>query len=129
MTGDRPPLALTMGDPAGIGPELALAAWRARAPSDAPFFILAAPAHLSAVARRVGFEAPILETEPGRAAGVAAKGLPVVPLEEPVEAEPGRPDARNAAATIEFDWARRPNGPRRRCPRRRHQSDRQGRAL
>ena len=29
MTGDRPPLAMTMGDPAGIGPELALAAWRA----------------------------------------------------------------------------------------------------
>ena len=29
MTGERPPLAMTMGDPAGIGPELALAAWRA----------------------------------------------------------------------------------------------------
>ncbi len=101
MTGDKPPLAMTMGDPAGIGPELALVAWRARAPGDAPFFILAAPAHLSAVARRVGVEAPIIETEPGRAAGVVAKGLPVVPLEEPVAAEPGRPDARNAAATME----------------------------
>jgi 4-hydroxythreonine-4-phosphate dehydrogenase len=92
---------MTMGDPAGIGPELALAAWRARAPGDPPFFILAAPSHISAIAGRVGFEAPIIETEPGRAAGLVAKGLPVVPLEAPVDAQSGRPDPRNAAATIE----------------------------
>ncbi len=30
MTVEAPPLAMTMGDPAGIGPELALAAWRLR---------------------------------------------------------------------------------------------------
>jgi 4-hydroxythreonine-4-phosphate dehydrogenase len=101
MTGDRPPLAMTMGDPAGIGPELAMAAWRARSRGDAPFYLLAAPAHLVALARRVGFEAPIIETEPAQAARVIGRGLPVVPLENPVDAEPGRPDARNAEATIE----------------------------
>ena len=42
MTGDKPPLAMTMGDPAGIGPELALAAWRDRTPG-APFVVFAPP--------------------------------------------------------------------------------------
>ncbi len=95
------PLAMTMGDPAGIGPELALSAWRQRKPGDSTFFVYAVPAHLSAVAKRIGFDAPIIETQAGLAAGVIDKGLPVVPLENPVNAEPGRPDARNAAATIE----------------------------
>src|SRR5271155_3234427 len=101
MPHDKPPLAMTMGDPAGIGPELALLAWRERRPGDAPFYLLAAPAHLSAVARRTGIDAPIIETEPGQAARVIDQGLPVVPLEHSVDAEPGRPDARNAEATIE----------------------------
>ena len=100
MTGDKPPLAMTMGDPAGVGPELALAAWRESTPS-APFFVLAAPAVLSAAARRVGFEAPIIETDPAAAAAQFAKGVPVVPLAHAVEAEPGRPSAANAPATIE----------------------------
>lgn len=94
------PLAMTMGDPAGIGPDLALAAWRDRTP-EAPFFVLAAPQILAAAARRVGFEAPIIETDPASAAAKFAAGLPVVPLAHAVEAEPGRPSAANAAATIE----------------------------
>jgi 4-hydroxythreonine-4-phosphate dehydrogenase len=101
MPHDKPPLAMTMGDPAGIGPELALMAWRERRRGDAPFYLLAAPAHLSAVARRTGIDAPIIETDPGGAAAAIDRGLPVVPLEQPVDAEPGRPDARNAGATIE----------------------------
>ena len=101
MTDDEPPLAMTMGDPAGIGPEIALAAWRARAATDPPFLIFASPALLSAAAKRANFDAPIVETEPGRVAGIVDQGLPVVPLEHPVEDEPGRPDVRNAAATIE----------------------------
>ena len=101
MTGDKPPLAMTMGDPAGIGPEIALAAWRTRGAGDPPFFVLASPALLSAAAKRAGIEAPIVETAPDCVAEVVDQGLPVVPLEHPVEAEPGRPDARNAAAMIE----------------------------
>jgi 4-hydroxythreonine-4-phosphate dehydrogenase len=101
MTSDKPPLAMTMGDPAGIGPELALSAWLRRAPTDPPFFILAPPALLAAVAKRAGFGSLIVETEPARAAAVVERGLPVVPLDRRVESEPGRPDARNAAATVE----------------------------
>ena len=100
MTGDKPPLAMTMGDPAGIGPELALAAWRERT-SSAPFFVFAAPAVLAAAARRAGFAAPVIETDPAGAAAAFSKGLPVVPLKSAVEDAPGRPTAANAAATIE----------------------------
>jgi len=100
MTGERPPLAMTMGDPAGIGPELALAAWLDQNPS-APFFVLASPSLMAATARRVAFDAPVIETDPAGAAAAFARGLPVVPLENAVEAEPGRPSVANAAATIE----------------------------
>jgi 4-hydroxythreonine-4-phosphate dehydrogenase len=101
MASDKPPLAMTMGDPAGIGSELALIAWMKREPGDPPFFVLAAPAHLAAVARSIGVDAPIVETEADRTASVFDDYLPVVPLDNPVAAEAGRPDARNAAATIE----------------------------
>jgi 4-hydroxythreonine-4-phosphate dehydrogenase len=100
MTSDKPPLAMTMGDPAGIGPELALAAWRDQT-RGAPFFVIAAPSVLAAAAMRAGVEAPIIETDPAGAAAAFLKGLPVVPLKNAVEDAPGRPTAANAAATIE----------------------------
>ena len=99
MTGDKAPLAMTMGDPAGIGPELALAAWRDRAMS-APFFVFAAPGILAAAARRAGFATPVIETDPAGAAAAFSNGLPVVALKSAVEDAPGRPTAANAAATI-----------------------------
>ena len=85
MTGDNAPLAMTMGDPAGIGPELALAAWRDRTMS-APFFVFAAPGVLAGAARRAGFATPVIETDPAGAAAAFAKGLPVVALKSEVEA-------------------------------------------
>ena len=101
MARDTRPLALTMGDPAGVGPELTLAAWRNRADGGSSFFVLAAPAVLAAAAGRMGFDAPIIETDPAGSASVFDVGLPVVPLDSVVRADPGRPDVRNAAATIE----------------------------
>ena len=101
MTGDMPPLAMTMGDPAGIGPELALAAWRNRTPS-APFVVFAAPGILAAAAKRAGFAAPIIETDAAGAQAAFSNGLPVVPLTNAVEDAPGRPSPANAAATIEL---------------------------
>ncbi len=100
MTGDKPPLAMTMGDPAGIGPELACAAWRERT-SSAPFFVFAAPGVLAAAAKRAGLAAPVLETDLAGAAAAFSKGLPVVSLKSAVEDAPGRPTTANAAATIE----------------------------
>jgi 4-hydroxythreonine-4-phosphate dehydrogenase len=100
MTDGRLPLALTMGDPSGIGPELALAAWRDGTPN-APFLVFATPGILAAAAKRMGFAAPIIETDLAGARAAFSEGLPVVPLRNTAEDAPGRPSAANAAATIE----------------------------
>ncbi|GJD33701.1 4-hydroxythreonine-4-phosphate dehydrogenase PdxA [Methylobacterium aerolatum] len=99
------PLALTLGDPAGIGPELALAAWLARGgPSPLPpFFVLGDPAFLERLALRLDRLVPVAEVDPETAAEVFPRALPVVPLPSgaPVSAVPGVPDSVNAGATIE----------------------------
>ena len=100
MTAGKAPLAMTMGDLAGIGPELALAAWRDRT-NNAPFFVFAPPGVLAAAASRARFAAPVIETDLAGAAAAFSNGLPVVPLKSAVEDAPGRPTSANAAATIE----------------------------
>jgi len=96
------PLALTMGEPAGIGGELALMAWMARRRGGPPFVAVDSPARLADLARRIGFDCPIREVA-GPEEGAAAFGrhLPVIPLSVGVAADPGKPDPRNAAAVIE----------------------------
>jgi 4-hydroxythreonine-4-phosphate dehydrogenase len=95
------PIAMTMGDPAGIGPELILRAWLARDVIAAPFFALADPNALEAFARTLGLDVPIAIAAPAEAAAVFAKALPVAPLVHPAAARAGRPSAEFAAATIE----------------------------
>jgi 4-hydroxythreonine-4-phosphate dehydrogenase len=97
----RAPLAMTMGDPAGIGPELALRAWLARDAVSSPFFIVADPSGLAAAARRLGLAVPLAEIELTQAAAAFARALPVVPLSAPADATPGAPSPHFAAATIE----------------------------
>jgi 4-hydroxythreonine-4-phosphate dehydrogenase len=97
-----PVLAVTQGDPAGIGPELALRAWLLREQAGlAPFFVLSDIELMRRMARRLSLDVPVAEAEPRTAAGLFGRALPVVPLGVAVEAEPGRPDCANAAATIE----------------------------
>lgn len=96
------PLALTMGEPGGVGAELALKAWLARHDSGvAPFFVIDEPARLAAIAKTLGLDCPIIEIG---AAGEAAMrfdgGLPVLRLGLSVAATPGRAEAKNATAVI-----------------------------
>ena len=128
MTGDKPPLAMTMGDPAGIGPELALAAWRDRTPG-APFVVFAPPGVLAAAARRAGLAVPIIETDPAGAGAAFPAGLPVVPLRSAVADAPGRPDSANARGDARIDRARRRSGAPGPGARFGDQPDRQGHAL
>jgi len=73
------PLAVTMGEPAGIGPELALLARRA-APASVPFCVYADPALMAERARRCGIDVAIVETDEAGTAAAFARGLPVIPL-------------------------------------------------
>ncbi|MBZ9989284.1 4-hydroxythreonine-4-phosphate dehydrogenase PdxA [Mesorhizobium sp. BH1-1-5] len=96
------PLALSVGDPSGIGPEIAIAAWQAGDSADVPpFYLIADPALIEARARLVGANITIAETLPGQAAHHFARALPVVPLEARHVDSPGQPDPANAAGTIE----------------------------
>jgi len=95
------PLALTLGEPAGIGPDITLAAWLRRATLDLPpFYLLADPQCLARRAKRLGLDVPIEIVTPATAAAAFQRTLPVVALDLPAAAEPGRPDATSAPAAL-----------------------------
>ncbi len=95
------PLALTMGDPAGIGGELTLRSWLAREPGARPFVALDDPARLAALARAMGFEIPIRAIERcEEATAVFPDALPVMPISLAEPAIPGKPNPANAPAVI-----------------------------
>jgi 4-hydroxythreonine-4-phosphate dehydrogenase len=95
------PLALTLGEPAGIGPDLAVAVWRRRVELDLPrFYLIADPDFIRRRAERLNLEVPITTVTPAAAAAAFPSALPVVDLDVAVSAEPGRPDRSSAPAAI-----------------------------
>jgi 4-hydroxythreonine-4-phosphate dehydrogenase len=94
------PLALTLGDPAGIAPDITLLAWQARDREAVPAFVFVGdPAMLAARADLLGLKVPIEPiARPRDAALRFSKALPVLPLPVAHAVVPGRPDAANAAA-------------------------------
>jgi 4-hydroxythreonine-4-phosphate dehydrogenase len=95
------PLALTIGEPAGIGPDIVLSAWRRRDELALPaFYLLADPRFVARRAAQLGIDVPIRAVEPAAAASTFATALPVVAIEAGITAEPGRPDASSAPAAI-----------------------------
>ncbi len=94
-------LALTLGEPAGIGPDLALAIWRRRAELDLPpFYIVADPGFLRRRAAKLGLDVPIASATAQSAAATFRSALPVLPLDIAVTAEPGQPDRSSAPAAV-----------------------------
>ena len=95
------PLALTFGEPAGIGADITLLAFQARQRlSLPPFYIHADPEALARRARLLGLSVPLAESRPETAAEVFARALPVVPLGLSATALPGEPDETSAPAAI-----------------------------
>ena len=95
-------LALTSGDPSGIGPEIAIEAWRRRSQDQTPpFLLLSDPALVEARAGRMGLPVKIATVTPEEAGAAFADALPIVPLEASFLDSPGNPNAVNAAGTIE----------------------------
>jgi 4-hydroxythreonine-4-phosphate dehydrogenase len=88
-----PPLALTMGEPAGIGPEITLAVWRAVRAAGPAFFLIADPALLP------GSPTTVIES-PEQAAAAFPDALPILRLALSAPATAGRLDPRNAPAVI-----------------------------
>ncbi|MBI6629784.1 4-hydroxythreonine-4-phosphate dehydrogenase PdxA [Pontibaca salina] len=87
------PVALTCGEPGGIGPEIALKAWAALR-SDCPFFWIGDPAHLPE-----GTPFQVIAA-PGEAKAVSATAMPVLPHPFAAPAQPGTADPRHASDVI-----------------------------
>jgi 4-hydroxythreonine-4-phosphate dehydrogenase len=67
------PLALTLGEPAGIGPDLALAVWqRRREFTVPPFYVIGDPDFLQRRAAQLGLDVPVAVAAPDSAAAPPA---------------------------------------------------------
>lgn len=86
------PVAVTQGDPAGIGPEITRAAWRALKDGGPVFFVIGDPSLYGPDAAGIA--------APSDASGTFQRALPVLPSRLAVPARPGVPDGRNAPATV-----------------------------
>jgi 4-hydroxythreonine-4-phosphate dehydrogenase len=94
------PVALTMGEPAGIGGEITVKAWKRGLA--APFFVLDDADRLRAIARCLSLDVPVVEiSRPAEAAAVFASALPVLSQPLAKQVEPGRPDPVNVTAVRE----------------------------
>ena len=95
------PLALTMGEPAGIGGEIALKAWLWRRDGVPPFYVIDDPSRLAALARRLDWSVPVCTVAaPHQVPAMFAEGLPVLPVGGAPRAKPGRPEPADAPLVI-----------------------------
>ncbi len=100
--GNALPIALTMGDPAGIGGEISLQAWRRRGEGVPPFVVLDDPERLARLAAMTGLDAAIeVVRTPQDAMRVFATALPVLPVPVGIPVSPGHPEAAAARAVVE----------------------------
>ena len=102
---DRPrlrPLALTMGEPAGIAGEIVVKVWHAPDGRPIPrFAVIGDPDWLRAEAHRIKSHSHVVEVSSlDEAAARFHEGVPVLPLRLATRAAPGKPDGRNAQAVI-----------------------------
>ncbi len=86
------PLALTQGDPAGVGPEITISAWRALQVAGPAFFVVGDPSLYGPTAKVVESASDAFQ--------IFSKALPVLARSLACPAVPGRPDVGNAAGVI-----------------------------
>jgi 4-hydroxythreonine-4-phosphate dehydrogenase len=96
------PLALTLGEPAGIGPDLTIQLWRRRDELKLPaFYLIGDPEFIARRARLLGLDIALKTVTPEQASETFARALPVAPFDGIlVTAEPGKPDASSAPSAI-----------------------------
>jgi 4-hydroxythreonine-4-phosphate dehydrogenase len=95
------PLALTLGEPAGIGPDIAIAAWLARAAGLPPFIVVGDAALLMRRAQALGRPVPVERTSAAEAGRVFHDALPCLADAPSVAGRPGDIDPADTPAVIE----------------------------
>lgn len=94
----RPPLAITMGDPAGIGPEIIVKTWQSMRAERQPFLVIGD----AGVLIRAGGEHIQIVSTPAEAVGVYPDAIPVIHAPLVKTETPGRPDFTAAAAVVSW---------------------------
>jgi 4-hydroxythreonine-4-phosphate dehydrogenase len=93
-----PPLAVALGDPAGVGPEIAAKAWEKRT-SEAlyPFFVVGDVRSIEAV-----WDGPIARiSDPAEAVSAFGTALPLIQLEDAGAIVPGEPNIAGARCSLD----------------------------
>ncbi|MBO9401578.1 4-hydroxythreonine-4-phosphate dehydrogenase PdxA [Shimia sp. R9_3] len=90
----RAPIALTCGEPGGIGLEIAEKAWQSLK-EELPFFLIADPDHLPGTVPHQMID------DPAEAAGLMPEALPVFPHPFGAPRTPGQADPENAEGVID----------------------------
>jgi 4-hydroxythreonine-4-phosphate dehydrogenase len=95
------PLALTSGEPAGIGPDITIKAWLRRDELKLPaFYLLGDCDHLRSRATTLGLDVRFAEVRAEHALDAFNDALPVVSTGQAATARPGHPDGTSADAAI-----------------------------
>jgi 4-hydroxythreonine-4-phosphate dehydrogenase len=95
------PLALTSGEPAGIGPDIAITAWLRRNDLNLPpFYLLGDRSFFAERAKILGLKVEFADSSPEEAQAAFANALPVVATGKPATARPGEPDETSANAAL-----------------------------
>jgi len=97
---DRP-LAVTMGEPAGVGGDILLKAWSRRDEGLPVFFAIDDPGRLISLAKNLHLDVPVrIIAEPREAFELFQDALPVLSQPLVTPSTPGAPDPRNAQSVI-----------------------------
>src|SRR6478609_9488257 len=95
------PLALTSGEPAGIGPDITITAWLRRDELKLPaFYLVGDRDSVGERAEVLGLKVKLADVGPEEAAAAFADALPVVATGKAATARPGQPDDSSAAAAL-----------------------------
>src|SRR3954452_21701091 len=95
------PLALTIGEPAGIGPDIAIQAWLRRNELKLPaFYLLGDRDFLGKRAKALGLEFKLADVTAENASDAFADALPVVATGHIATARPGQPDHTSASTAM-----------------------------
>ena len=83
------PLALTLGEPAGIGPDLTIQLWRRRAELRLPpFYLIGQPEFIQRRAHLLDVDIAVSVVTPLQAIERFQHALPIVPLDTAITATP-----------------------------------------
>jgi 4-hydroxythreonine-4-phosphate dehydrogenase len=95
------PLALTVGEAAGIGPDITIAAWLRRTELKLPpFYLIGDPSFLAGRAKALGVKLPLAEVTAEETAKAFATALPVQVTGHGITAKAGHPDDSSAPAAL-----------------------------